>query len=141
MLTAEQRCFKRVGGDNRGLSQFLFTSSSRGQLKFLVSLLDYKDQVVESDGVNISSRDLKTADNIFQAGVLWADNEGNELASAGTAKLPNIKCDFCKVTTDHQCASCPALFCGLWHRTDDVRLCPACRQEQPDKELPTPSSF
>ena len=138
MLTSEQRCFKKVGGDNRGVSKFLFISSIRGQLKFLISLLDYKDQVFDSDGVNINSRDLVTADNIFQAGVLRADNEGNELARKGTAKLPHIQCDFCQVTADHQCASCPALFCGLWHRTNEVRLCPSCSEEQPDKELPTP---
>ena len=137
MLTSDERCFKRVGKDNRGLHQFLFMLSIRGQLNFLASLLNYKDEAVESDGLTLHSRDLVTGNNIFASGAIRKATPHNQLVQQGTKLLPNIKCVVCEVTADHQCSTCLATFCGMWHRTTSERLCSTCALEQPDKELLT----
>ena len=66
----EQRCFKRVPGDNRGVSQFYVNLSNRAFIACVVATLDYEDPVQNSDGITLQSRHTKPGSNPFTCGIV-----------------------------------------------------------------------
>ena len=131
MITTEQRCFKRIPGNNDGFGQFMFMGSQRACIAMALLTMDHSEPVSTTDGVTIETHDTKVGTNIFMGGI---QNSFDPLQ--GTPEYPECHCLICGVATDHNCDECHKGFCS-WHGTDDNRLCGKCAEKHPERNCST----